>query len=295
MFKSNLLTFAFENTEDRDGPITSVSVERCEDSIWDTTDIDTDYIVDVRSYNDNQIADDKHFLNLDDKELKSDVEKIFGRLDERIELGTTNIEIESPNIKLSVRELSTEFSGDSFNSECEIDTNLVAMRMVNRSRERYSSEVIDILDMISGEIDNKIGDSCSTKDYEEVSILFSDFMECEVSGVRLDIATESPHLYYEGVSSVKDYVDKSKNPEELSDSTYKVFFRLDYKDGEIDKEYIPDKIQNKSEEEMRHRMDKYVSVEGNHSFEAESISLEDGIENTVFFIRQDVNEVLKDI
>jgi hypothetical protein len=295
MFKSNLLSFALKNTGDREGPITSVSVERCGGSIWDTTDIDTDYIVDVRSHNDNQIADDKHFLDLDDRELKSDVEMIFRRLDERVELDTTNIEIESPSIKLSVRELSTELNEDSFNSECEIDSNLVAMRMVDKSRERYSSEVMDILDTVSEEIDNEIGDSCSINDYREVSILFSDFMQCELSGVRLDIATESPHLYYEGVSSVEGYVDKSKEPEKLSDGRYKVFFRLDYKNGEIDKEYIPDKIQDKSEEEMRHRMCKYASVEGNHSFEAESIILEDEIETTSFFIRQDVNEVLKDI
>lgn len=295
MFKSNLLSFALENTENRDGPVTFVSVEKCEDSIWDTSDIDADFIVDVRSHNDNQIADDKHFLALDDEELKSDVQTVFQRLDERIESGTIDIEIESPCIKLSVRELSKEVDGDEFNPEWKINSNLVAMRMVERSRNRYSSEVIDMLDLISEVIDDKIGDSCSTDDYEEVSILFSDFMRCEVSGVRLDIATELPHLYYTEVSSVEEYVKNSKSPEKLPDGRYSVFSRLDYEDGDIDKEYIPDNIQKKSEEEMSYRMREYINVEGGHSLEAESISLEDGIENTAFYLRQDVNEVLEDI
>lgn len=289
-FADDLVEFALENT-DGEGELIWISVERCDNSVWDTSEMDTTYVADINYPRSDSPGFDKHLVALNDDNIKEQLDNIIRRLDDRIEVTNELVDVESPSVRLSVRDVETP-DGETPNIGHELDSDITAMRKIMREQAGCSPDVRGLVSLVSDEVQEEIGDTVTLEDYENVEFYFSDFKVCELSGVRSDIITDSPHLYYLDVDSVEEYVAEATNPKKRSDGQYSAFFRLDYEDGEIGREFIPEHIRGAAEEVMKNRMDDYLSVSGTYSYEAERISVEDKLEETTFFLRQDVEEVL---
>lgn len=291
---SRLAEFARTKVEE---PIKSLTIEESKSSIWDTSDMESPFVMTIRYEDDDRIGLGRDIVPLTDDELGRKMSQLFDRLNSNIVSNRPDVNIESPSVSFEVDStyFDSENPEDVPESEPKIDSEIVAMRSARRVRDRVSQDFNELTDMVIQEAVDSFGDDISRSDFTELEFYFSDFRICELTGVRAYVTTENPHLYYKEVSSVEEFVEKASNPDEVEDGVYEVFFRLDYGEEGIDSSYIPDEIVNCSESIMSTRMNDYVQVEGSHTYEAENISIEDRVERTSFYIRQDATDIVEDI
>lgn len=291
---STLAEFARGKVEES---IRYLNIEEAEPSIWDTSDMESPFVMTIRYEDDNRIGHGRDIVPLTDDELGRKMSQLFGRLNSNIVSNRPDMNIESPTVSLEVD--STYFESknpeDVPESEPKIDSEIVAMRRVKRVRGRVSQEFNELTDMVIEEAVDGFGDNIVRSDFTDLEFYFCDFRKCELTGVDSYVTTENPHLYYKGVSSADEFVEKASNPNESEDGVYKVFFRLNYGEEGTDSSNIPDEIVSRAESIMSNRMNDYVEVEGQHTYEAENISIEDGVEKTYFYIRQDATDIVEDI
>lgn len=292
-FESDIKNYIVENTEDKQTMPYDFTVEPCEESVWDTDD-DKDIVVVGKWEKDGDIAGIDRRMVYPDKgsPLYND---IAGRLDEV----RSRVETNGRNVSMSALSISPTHEVDDPESEFapewagEITSDYRAMFKIDFQsgiEEKEYALVREILDTF----EEDIGDSLLMSDYEEVVLHFSDFMRCEVSTIKSDVLTDSPHVYYKEVESVEEYCevvseDDEEYEEMIEQDTYSVFARLDYKDGDIDKDYIPENVRDKSESLMSSRIDQLVDIDGEKIFEAESIVVEPEEASTCFWVRVPVN------
>jgi hypothetical protein len=291
MFRQNLINYVSEEFPNRTEKPYSISIERCEDSIWDTTDINAEYIVEI-NWEKKSLGYDKELLGLNNQRLEEEVDNIIDELDNRITDVKDGVDIGSPNIKYSIEKSTSDFS----DCETHIESDLVAMRNVSYTEEVYTEDLEEISQLIINEIHSSMQDeSVMVKDIKSLSLIFSDFKNCNLSTVKGYINTEYPHKYYKDVSTLEQYLESSNQYtlDDRDNDSYEIFFRLDYKEGEINGEYIPSEITQQLESTMNNRISNYVTVVGSFKTEAESILLDESDrESTTFWIKQDVEEVI---
>jgi hypothetical protein len=291
---STLAEFARTKVEE---PIKSLNIEESESSIWDTSDMESPFVMTIRYEDDDRIGLGRDIVPLTDDELGRKMSQLFDRLNSNIVSNRPDINIESPSVSFEVDStyFYSENPEDVPEPEPKIDSEIVAMRRVNRVRGRVSKEFNELTDMVVEEAVDSFGDDITRSDFTELEFYFCDFRICELTSVHAYVATENPHLYYKDVSSADEFVERAPNPNELEDGVYEVFFRLGYGEDGIDSSNIPDEIVSRAGSIMSTRLNNYVQVQGQHTYEAENISIEDGVERTSFYIRQDATDTVEDI
>lgn len=291
MFKQNLIDYVHRQFPQQQRQPHSISIEKCKDSIWDTTDISTEYIVEIHWESDD-LGYDREFIGLENKDILRQSQRLVEELNKRVTIIEDDVNVESPTIKLLVDETTESPNNRS------LESNFTSFRKVSKSQRSYSDETRQIARIVAEEIRRSFGDKqLKSESFSSLSLLFSDFHNCDLSSAKGYVETNNPEVYYSDVSSLNEFLEHSNqySLEDKKRDQYKVFFRLDYHNGEIDASKIPDNIVKKSELVMNNRMSNYIEVNGRFESEAESILLEEsGEELTTFWIRQDVQEILDD-
>jgi len=137
----------------------------------------------------------------------------------------------------------------------------------------------------------------------EIECLYDDFAECELTSLRGHVVTSKPHLYFENVSSLEEYINKSGKEKQ---NKYRIFYRIDDYEKENKK---PKEFSEMLEPLMKEKMKKMVNITGEYMFEAETIAINNyttypeykpeyigytestNTEYISFYVRQPFNEI----
>lgn len=283
MVKESLVSFAKNKCPEVKDKIRRVSVKACENSGWDTSNMNSKYVMVVGYKDETRIGDSREIVEVDDPKLRDRIDDVIERTNRRISVRKPGVIVEDPIIRYRTsarKEKSPEFVDKQY----EIDSDFSSFRNVSIERDRVSEEFRNVVDIVCNHAEERFNDEITIDSFSKLELIFSDFSVCELTGVRADILTDSPHRYYEGVESVEEYVERS----DVSTSPpYEVFFRLDMVEGNINKKYIPEDIKSEAESIMNSRMSEWINTSGVSTCEAESIVF-DGSERTTFFVRQDL-------
>lgn len=284
MVKESLVSFAKNKCPEVKDKIRRVDVEARENSVWDTSNMNSKYVMDVVYKDETRIGDRaREIVEVDDPKLRDRIDDVIERTNRRISVRKPGVIVEDPIIRYRTsarKEKSPEWVDEKY----EIDSDFSSFRTVSIERDRVSEEFRNIVDLVCNHAEERFNDEITIDSFRKLELRFADFSVCELTGVRADILTDNPHRYYEGVESVEEYVERS----DVSTSPpYEVFFRLDMVEGNINKKYIPEDIKSEAESIMDSRMSEWINTSGVSTYEAESIVF-DGSERTTFFVRQDL-------
>lgn len=249
--------------------IEQIGVELSDHSMWDTSSISTKYVMDIKSSQRDDTILDTNILELSDSSIENNFDNLVKSVNEKVEINDSSVRIEQPRFTIDLSENEPEIrsfrSVSMENSELTDDVKILIEKAVDKLKEVDSS--VDIESFI------------------KLSILYSDFKRCEVSSVRTEISTKSPHKYYD-VDSLDEYIEKSNKSNHLDNGYYSVSFIFEFFDDDTD---YSDFIEL-AEDIMDKRLNSLISVSGNYNLEAEGISYtENNNEVTRFYLEQKIS------
>lgn len=297
-FESKVIEYILQNTE-RDSEPKSITIEPPEESVWKTPEGE-DILVEatwwVEKEHDDLFGDgqttrtrpEREFFHpQSNDEIYDPIMAKFSEIQNQIKPLKQGVEISSLTISPAYDyEENSEFTAEW---DDEITEEFTSMSMIDYESDIEEPEyalIREILDYIEETFD----ESLKTTDYDEIVLAFSDFYKCTLNTVKARVLTENPHKFYKEVDSLEEYCEQISDDEDeyeklINQDEYEVLTRPDIKDGEINKEFIPDSIRQKAEDLMRNRINELVDVDTEFIPEAESIIINPDSTNTSFWVR----------
>lgn len=191
----------------------------------------------------------------------------------------------TPDYSNTNNELIPEWSGD-------LVGDMYSMMMCSHYHNPTETDS-EILNRVRNHIQEIGGESISNDRIQNIKLYFSDFHYNQLEGVRYNILSENPHLYYNNVETLDEYLSKKSDDEEemqrLRDKdSHKVLIPFNREDAEMDRPTIPDNVTDISESYMNERMDTVISYSDDCILEGESIVFDGENIETNFWIRQNI-------
>lgn len=268
-------------------PISSLSLESSNSSFWDTTEIDTEYIMSVR-YSDGVVGLRREIFALEHSELKRFTEDLISRLNNDITKMTDGaVTLGEPSVKLDIvdrQERNVEEDDFALDSENKLDSRAVAFRKITVTGDFSTTDSLEEL------VATHCGEAGGYAKLNGISVHFCDFSSVEPVYFEYTVHTTKPHQYYRNVESVEEFVDKSKN-HETRNGLYIIERRVDLDKDQEELTEIERRISQESKEIMLNVLSN-LDVDNNHTFEAEQFSINEDKQRFIFFLRQDVSEYI---
>lgn len=293
-FETQVKNYILQNTDYKDRIPDDFTVERCSDSAWQTPEDENILIVGKwRGEDVDAITNERRMVYPDEgTELYQMIDNKLSEVRSRVQRNDSNVTVSSLSISPTIESSDDEDFAPEWATG--IETDFRAMFIVEHEHtidEKDYALVRQVLDAFESEI----SDSLLMSDYDEISLLFSDFHHCEVSTIEADIVTDVPHIYYQDVESFEEYCKARSDDDEefeqlINQEEHTVYARLDYEDGEINNEFIPENIRANSEEFMSYRMNSLVDISSKSIYEAESIIVDPESIHTSFWVRVPVEQ-----
>lgn len=284
-FEQKLREFNIANASNTTS-LESVAVERANSSVWDTSDIHTEFVTtgSWEPEETDRLGDDKCILPLSNTELSTWMSNIEQYLTERTTIHDTDTRITDVEIRPSVDYESLDAPWE------EQQEAYRGFQTVHHEPSDYTNSGKRLLESILAVVRNGYDDpDVAVQNLLEAEVWFDDFEFCSVSSIKGCLNTSVPHQYYNDVSSLNEFCEVKS---ERSDETYeqlvakdrhRVFFSVDLEENE--------ELVEQAEDFMKTRIDTLLSIDSSWSHEAEAICFgpeiqdTDSLEVTTFFVR----------
>jgi hypothetical protein len=174
----------------------------------------------------------------------------------------------------------------------DLDTDMYSIMMCSHYHKPTENDS-EIINSLKSNIQEIAGENITNDKIQNIKLYYSDFHYNRLDGIRYNILSENPHLYYDNVQSLDEYLSKKKEVEddmqELDDKTvYEVLIPFNREDAEMERPTIPKNITSISESYMNQKMESIISYPEDGILEGESVIFDGESIETNFWVRQNI-------